>query len=84
MGRAAVTREQGNTAKVQHGQDVGIGQFVLEAEADNLKGRQRPVGFKGDNRQMVLAELLLHVQPRCVDALRLNIGTIIEQIIQNL
>ena len=39
MRRVAVTREQRNPAKVQHGQNVGIGQFVLEAEADNLEGR---------------------------------------------
>ena len=84
MRRITITREQRNPAKVQHGQDVGIGQFVLETEADNLKGGQWPVGFKGDKRQMVPAELLLHVQPGRIGAFRLNIGTIIEQIIQNL
>ena len=46
MGFVPVLRQEGDTAQVQHHQDVGVRQFVLEAEADNVEGRQRGIGLE--------------------------------------
>ena len=55
---------QRNAAQVEHGQDVGVADFVLQAEADDVEFAQRRERLQAVERQAVLAQLGLEIDPR--------------------
>ena len=84
MVRAAVSRMQRDAAHIEHRQHVRVGEFVLEAEADDVECVQRPVGFERHEREVVRAQLPLHVGPGRVRALGLHVCAAVQQVVQNL
>ena len=54
---------QRNAAQVEHRQDVGVADLVLQAEADQVEVAQRRERFQAVERQAVLAQLGLEVEP---------------------
>ena len=53
MVERAVLAVQRDAAEVEHGQDVGVADLVLQAEADQVEVAQRREGFQAVERQTV-------------------------------
>ena len=64
MVEGAVLAVQRDAAEVEHGQDVGVADLVLQAEADQVELAQRREGLQAVERQAGLAQLGLEVEPR--------------------
>ena len=84
MVRTALSCKQRDAAQLEHRQHVRIGEFVLEAEADDVERVQRTVGFERHERNVMLAQLPLHVRPGRVHAFGLHVGATVQQVVQNL
>ena len=56
-------------AQIEHHQNVRVGEFVLEGEADDVEGGKRPLRLQGAEGQSAAAQLRLHVRPGGVAAL---------------
>src|SRR5215510_12154147 len=84
MRSVPVARQQRNPPQVEHHQDISVRQFVLEAKANDVELRKGGTGIKRGQGQSTLTEKSLHVDPRRIDALRLKVGTAVQQVIQDL
>ena len=60
----AVLAVQRNAAQVEHGQQVGVADLVLQAEADQVELAQRRERLQAVERQAVAAQLGLEVESR--------------------
>ena len=60
----AILAVQRDAAEVEHGQDVGVADLVLQAEADQVEVAQRREGFQAVERQAGAAQLGLEIEPR--------------------
>ena len=81
---AALAAQQGNPAQVEHGENVGVGELVLEAEADDVELAEGSERLERDERLAVLAQQRFEVDPGGVGALRVDVGAPIEQIVEDL
>ncbi len=64
-----VFRPERDPPQIQHGEDIGVRQFILQGEAYNVKTSQGRPAFHGKERPPFLPEEVLHIRPRHVDAL---------------
>ena len=81
---APVRGTKRNPAQFQHVQDIGIGEFVLEGEADNIHLRQTPSALQGGKGKVFPAELLLPVRPRGIDPLGCQPRLLLEHGVEDL
>ena len=72
-----------NTAEIQHIQNVGKRQLVLQRKSDNIKVRQRVTALQTVQRQPCLAHFGLHVNPWRADAFAPDALLIVEQTVQD-
>ena len=73
-----------DAGQIQHGQNVGIGQLVLQGEAHCVKGGERVLALHGVERQAKAFHLSLHIQPWHESALTPPVFAAVEQLIENL
>jgi hypothetical protein len=74
---------EGDATKVEHGQDIGEGQLVLEREANDVKIPEWSVGFEATEWLVVESKLGFHVEPGTKDALDAEIITFIDDGVQD-
>ena len=79
----SVLRQNRNAAEIQHIQNVGKRQFVLQRKRNNVKFRQRVAAFQTVKRNAGRTHLGLHVNPRRTDALAPDALLVIEQTVKN-
>ncbi len=71
-------------AQLEHGQQVGVRQLVLQAEADHVEVAQRECALQRDERQAAGAQQGLEIGPGRVDALRGDVLPAIQDVVQDL
>ena len=81
---AALCRAQGDAAELEHGEQVRVRELVLQAHADDMKIDERRVALEGHERQPARAQQRLHVGPGRIDALRRDVGSPVEDIVEDL
>ncbi len=81
---AAVGGAQGEAAKVEHRQHVGIELLVGQAEADDVEVRQWVAGFQPIERDAVAAQVEFKVGPGAEDAFRQQVGAAVDAVIEHL
>ena len=72
-----------HAAQIQHVQNIGKRQLVLQRKADDIKIRQRIAALQTVQRNSCAAHLVFHVNPGCKDALTPDVLLIVEQSVQN-
>ena len=72
-----------NTAEIQHIQNVGKRQLILQRKRDNIKVRQRVTALQTVQRQTGLAHFSLHVDPWRADTFAPDALLIIEQAVKD-
>ena len=72
-----------NTAEIQHIQNVGKRQLILQRKRDNIKVRQWVTALQTVQRQTGLAHFSLHVDPWRADAFAPDALLIIEQAVKD-
>ncbi len=75
---------EGDAAQVQHGEDVRVGQLVLEGEADEVEVAERRARLQRGERQAAADELGLEVRPGGVAPLRDDAGLRVEDAVEDL
>ena len=76
--------QHGDARQIEHIQDVGEAEFVLEGKADDVKIGHRVQALEGIERDMVFPHLLLHVHPGGKDPLAPDVGPLVEQAVKDL
>ena len=79
----AVLCQHRNTAEIQHIQNVGKRQLVLQRKSDNIKVRQWVTALQAVQRQPCLTHFGLHVNPWRADAFAPDALLIVEQTVQD-
>ena len=79
----AVLCQHRNTAEIQHIQNVGKRQLILQRKRDNIKVRQWVTALQTVQRQTGLAHFSLHVDPWRADAFAPDALLIIEQAVKD-
>ena len=64
MSRAAVGCVERHAPEIEEGEDVRVGELVLQGDADDVELPERPGRLERAQRHAVLAQLRLHVHPR--------------------
>src|SRR2546429_323902 len=77
-------RPQRHAPQLEHGEEVRVGELVLEAHADDVEVGEREVALEGDERETVRAEERLQVGPRRVGALGRHLGAPVQDVVQDL
>ena len=72
-----------HTAQVQHVQNIGITQLVLQGKAHNIAFLERFFRFQSAQGNVALTHLGFHINPRSIHALSLHTLLLIKQMIQN-
>jgi hypothetical protein len=57
-----------NAGKIEHVEEIGIGKFVLQCEADGIEGREGAFRFERDEGDVVFAQQTFQIGPRRIDA----------------
>src|SRR4030095_6404238 len=81
---ASLGGAQRNAAEVQHGEDVRVGQLVLETEPDDVKLAERGVGLQRDERMTVLAQHRFEIEPGRIRPLGVDVVASVEQVVEQL
>jgi len=81
---APVPRAQGDSPEVEHGQDVRVGQLVLQREPDKVESRERRARLEGREPQPAGAQPGLHVRPWGVDALGTDVRVGVQDGVEDL
>jgi hypothetical protein len=84
VARPAIGGAQRHAAEVEHGQEIGVGELVLETEPDDVELAQRRVGFDRDQGMARRAQHRLEVDPRRVDAFGVHIRAPVQQVVEQL
>ncbi len=79
----AVLCEYGDSAEIQHVQNVGKRQLILKRERNNIEIRERIAAFETVKRNTGGAHFRLHIDPRRAYALAPDSLLVIEQTVQN-
>ncbi len=80
---SAVNGPDGDPSQLQPDEDVGVGQLVLERDADDIEFRQREVRFEAGERPARRAELLLVVRPGRENALAGRVVPAVQDLVQD-
>jgi len=75
---------QRDPAQIEHRQQIGIADLVLQRKAENVEFGQRSEGLQAVQRQIRLAEVGFHVRPRRKDAFTVPIVASVHQRVQHL
>ena len=73
-----------NPAQIEHHQNIGVGELVLERKADDVEGGKRPLRLQRAKGHSAAAQLLLHVRPGGVAALAGNLRQAVQDGVENL
>src|SRR5438128_1328433 len=76
----ALRGSQRNAAEIQHGKQVGVGEFILQRETHDVELVQGGEGLQRGERQVRAPQLGLHVEPGGVDALRKDVRAAVQKI----
>src|SRR5579875_3250139 len=77
-------RAQRHPPELEHGEQVRVGELVLEAEADHVEVREREPALERDERQSPRAQERLEVGPGRVDALGGHVRAAIQDLVEDL
>ena len=80
----AVLRIERDTRQLQHGEDVGVGQLILEREAHGIEVGERVFALHRVEGQTQTLHLRLHIQPRHEGALAPPVLVAVQQLIEYL
>ena len=80
---AALARIERNSREVKHIQHVRVNHLILQRETEEIKICNRTAAFKRKKRDAPRTHLLLHVDPRRIDALRRNVCAAVQNLIEN-
>ena len=72
-----------HAAQIQHVQNIGIAQLILQGEAHNIAFLESLFGFQGAQGNLALTHFGLQINPGSIGTLRLHPLLLIEQVIQN-
>ena len=70
-------------AQIEHVEDVGEGQFILQRKSDDIKIRKRVTAFEPIQRDIRLSHFLFHIDPWRKNALAPDAILVVEQPIQD-
>src|SRR5205823_14350321 len=73
-----------DAAQLEHGEEIRVGELVLEAEPDHLELGERDVTLERDERQPASAEECLQVRPRRENALGRDVRATVEDVVEYL
>lgn len=79
----SLRRMQGNSAQLQHGQNIGVAHLILEREAHHVKAIQGRAGFQRKQRDAFLFHQRFHVHPGHADPLAQGPGLLIDDAIKD-
>ena len=79
----AVEAADGDAGEVEHLEDVGVGEFVGEGEAEGVEVAQAAAVFEREERLAVGAEAVGHVGPGGVAALGEGVGRVVEDVVED-
>ena len=71
-----------NFCQIQHVQHVGVAHLVLQGKAEEIKAIQGILALQGNQGQIVLFHLLLHIHPRIKGSLAPNVGVLIQRAVK--
>ena len=80
---AAVAGAWGNTREVEHVEDVGVGQLVLEGEAEDVEIAQGVAGLEAPEGNAIAAHLRFHVGPGGEGAFADNVVVGVEEVVED-
>ena len=80
----AVLRIERDARQLQHGEDVGVGQLILEREAHGIEVGERVFALHRVEGQTQTLHLRLHIQPRHEGALAPPVLVAVQQLIEYL
>ena len=80
---SALLRIERDPGEVEHIQDIRVDHLVLQGEPEKIKCCNRAAAFQRKERQPLLTHLFLHIDPRCIDTLRCNICTAVQDLIED-
>ena len=75
---------QRDAGQIERGQYVGIAHFILKRNAQYVELLNRRAGFDREQRNIVCAHLLFHVDPRRKDALAPGVVALVDGMIEDL
>jgi hypothetical protein len=84
VARAAGGGAQRDAPQLEHGEEVRVGELVLEAEAHDVEGPEREVALERHEREPARAQQGLQVRPGGVDALGGHVGPAVQDVVENL
>ena len=73
--------KNGNAAQVQHVQDIGVAQLILQGKAYQVTFTKSLFGFQGGEYNIAFPHQLLHVDPGSISPFRRNAFHFIDQMI---
>ncbi len=73
----------GNAAQLEHIENIGKGQFILQRKAEDVQLRNAVSALQSIERNARAAHFLLHINPRRKDTLAPDAVLCIEQTVQN-
>jgi len=84
MSLAPISAVERYTAQFQHHQDIRVGELILEGEADNVEGGQRPLRLQRAKGQAALPEFPFHIRPRGIDAFAGDLRQVVQDGVKDL
>ncbi len=73
-----------NAAQVQQFQDIGIGQFTLQCDAQHIKITDWPFTFQSKEGRALTPHQLERIQPRQIGPVRHDMGQVVQNRVQDL
>src|SRR5206468_10477151 len=77
-------RSQRDAAQLEHGEEIRVGELVLEAEAEHVEVGEREVALERDQREPARAQQGLQVGPGGVGALGGHLAAAVERVVEDL
>ena len=84
MTRPARGGAERDAPQLEHGEEVGVRELVLEAEANDVEVDERQVTLERDEREAPGAEQRFQVRPGGVDPFGGHVGTPVQDVVENL
>jgi len=84
MIEAAILAVERDAAQIEHRQNVGVANLVLQAEAHQVEVAQRRERFQAVQRQTMPAQNLLEIRPGGEDALAGPLGVVVHDRVKDL
>ena len=72
-----------DSCEVEHIQHIRVDHLVLQRETEEIKICNRTTALKREKRNSPRAHLLLHIDPRRIDALCRDVRTAVQNLIEN-